>query len=874
MKTLTAGRSFLVRLAGIVALCMLCGTLLAPPSVAAKLDNPRSLSEELRDDLGMSLNQFLDAGELNTRAQTLIREFSAIPGFTGISMTRDNRLIVTGAGNALEGAAGEAGLEFHSTAVPLAPMSASERFEGDLSAFAQTWTQNFGATGVEKFYRDVDGQFVAVTFADAMPNTGAEEFADRYGNVAIRRGNELEPARPWIYVLPGGHGLVVVDDKLQFPGLRCSVGFAAWNPEGESSYLTAGHCGLDGHISDLAITEPVTDLTPADDENPVIIFSGVSSMAFSQFGGRNNAPNEVGTDVAAIDLTTDQVGSGPTVMTWESTEDVTEGAVPVTGVGVPISGAPVCKSGRTTGWSCGRVTIPDVIVPVRGFNYPGAQLDPNAPSDPQDFRLVRSFEMETSENYPTKTGAAPGDSGGPIISGNMAIGSVSSGFGEGGDVFYGARLDSALAALPDGYALKMFLSDPTLSYPQDGATIAQGDSIAGKVEGAPEGTSVEISGTINGNKLTKTIPVSQDGTWSMNAPNETGSLLIDVTAVNGRDRSYAARFSFQVGEVSVPNPVILNPEQYDTLTRVDTYSGTGIPGATVSVRGDGLDGTQNTTVGEDGSWNVKVTEPVSYSFLPKTIEARQGPFGGQPASAWVTRNFYIKPPVPVITSPVDGQEIAEGTASITLEGTTEVDGKITVQVCSANNVITTDSASGLFSVDLDLSQIDLGDCRIRAYLSIDGVDSGSSSVDIRVVTPVSPTPSPTDTPTETSSPTVTSTPTAEPSPSPTGPTPTPTEVPTPTQTPTITQTPTPQPTSGTPSAPPTTSPPATLSASPSAAPTETSTPAPVVTPSSGALPNTGSNAPVPTLVTMASVITGVGFLGLAISTHQRRRARH
>lgn len=73
-------------------------------------------------------------------------------------------------------------------------------------------------------------------------------------------------------------------------------------------------------------------------------------------------------------------------------------AIRITGVGIPVAGAPVCKSGSTTGFTCGVITAVD-------------QPDPQRP--PIRFKHTAL--------------ALPGDSGGALVSGTLAMGIISDG---------------------------------------------------------------------------------------------------------------------------------------------------------------------------------------------------------------------------------------------------------------------------------------------------------------------------------------------------------------------------------------------------------------------------------------------------------------
>ncbi|WP_157535315.1 S1 family peptidase [Nocardia inohanensis] len=161
----------------------------------------------------------------------------------------------------------------------------------------------------------------------------------------------------------------------------CSWAFNAIDSAGLPAAVTAGHCNEAAEAG-----EPVTDeqqtFTPLP--GPIAgaptgtfekaIVDGIRDYSIVRIAGeaRNSFDNNL-------------------VRAGQST-------IAITGVGVPVVGEPVCKSGATSGFTCGIVTRVD-------------QPDPQRPP-------IRFMHSALS---------LPGDSGGALISGTLAMGIVSQG---------------------------------------------------------------------------------------------------------------------------------------------------------------------------------------------------------------------------------------------------------------------------------------------------------------------------------------------------------------------------------------------------------------------------------------------------------------
>ena len=164
---------------------------------------------------------------------------------------------------------------------------------------------------------------------------------------------------------------------------KCSWAFNAIEPDGTPAALTAGHCNeavLAGHP--LApdqqtfpwhndhVTGPATGSFQKSVVDGIRDYSIVRITPAARNSFRNNLVR------GPVD--------GPDIR--------------ITGAGIPVAGAPVCKSGSTTGFTCGVITAVD-------------QPDPQRPP-------IRFKHSALS---------LPGDSGGALLSGTLAIGIISDG---------------------------------------------------------------------------------------------------------------------------------------------------------------------------------------------------------------------------------------------------------------------------------------------------------------------------------------------------------------------------------------------------------------------------------------------------------------
>ena len=244
--------------------------------------------------------------------------------------------------------------------------------------------ESLSAAGIDVLGSRMDGTGLVVNIADA---------AD--GAVVTAAGAVAEIGEPEPFSIEelslefsadiyGGQGYYyeAADGK----AFRCSIGFNGYSPSGAKEFLTAGHCTntVRGSVWSLRMTAPNTQgEQDAQLGSPVL---NTTQLSGGYDIGRLSVPAGVNTPGA--------------VLTWGG------------GVGAPLSSAPlaitrqsaatvgasVCKSGSTSGWTCGLVMEVDYDADVQGS-------------------IVNSIV--------TSACTKPGDSGGALVMGNVAVGVTS-----------------------------------------------------------------------------------------------------------------------------------------------------------------------------------------------------------------------------------------------------------------------------------------------------------------------------------------------------------------------------------------------------------------------------------------------------------------
>ncbi|TQJ59775.1 trypsin [Arthrobacter sp. SLBN-83] len=538
-----------------------------------------ALADAVERDLKLTPQQFQAAGELGAQAAAAAVQLRQLPGYVGIRL-EGTSIVVTGSGPELQAAVAALAGRVHgltleapapqqsapavapsSSAAPSPPSpvspSALAAVEGTRSELAvsteqlfQAYVRDVGPQGLQAVLAAAGGKFVIRTGGINTPEslsassgtaagaaTSAQgkvspaQFVSRYANVELDGGAPIKPEAD----VPGGMGYQTDI------GFVCSTGFSAFDPAGVPAVLTAGHCASDGAAKTATLEFQFNKL------------GLLGKFGFSQFGGPGNSrvvenpvdpnnPGNVGTDISVVQSLRQDINPLPAASTWGDPSQPGPD-VKIIGSADPVVGMPICRSGRTSAWSCGTVDAVGIFI------VPGAAFA----TDPTDLRAFNGFL-----SYGVQSSG--GDSGGPYLSGNYAVGTHSAGDtpDANGNVIQnfavGATLRDSLAVLP-GYQLELFLNKPTVTAPASGETYQPGQVISGQVAAAPasavaKGSKVRV--TIQGEDPFE-VPV-EAGNWSFQAPQGTGTLRFTAETVNGFSTSGANSFEFAPAAAEPPAP--------------------------------------------------------------------------------------------------------------------------------------------------------------------------------------------------------------------------------------------------------------------------------------------------------------------------------
>lgn len=678
--------------AAVTAAFVMAGSLVAgpPPATAGQPSNPglvkptaigaaawetrdaalpQGLAEAVERDLGIGVEEFEARGELAAVADRLRTDLQNAKVEASFAIDGNKIAVKVGV---LERAAATRKLDelTQGTGVELA-ISTDEGNAASASASTPAPTKRNPAD-VDELYK----AYVASVDPETLSQLQAVmETADGF---VIRSGGGAKgtPARPAARVLASGGKLTPEEFTTQYPDVSlheaegpatvtatndvlggmgygapigpsaytlCSVGFNGFNASGARAALSAGHCTRDGQIGNVYIAEhSAPDVFEGLDVDPF------GSFGFSQFGGPGNTSlltrgtqvlGNIGTDVSVLDKINPALRQQPLVTDWKGADERDSGTK-VTGVASAVIGSNVCKSGRTTGWTCGRVDEVGIFV-VGGFRNSSA-----------DLRGIRGFGMPN----PGLTKAFEGDSGGSVISGGNAVG-ITSAISDASDGSRGrayfADINQALKQAK-GYSLKLFVNAPKITMPAKGTSVKAGARISGTVASAPSGSTVQV---VSSGKKIATAKISK-GAFSFKTPQKLGTFTFTVQTTAGFNTSRLTTASVTLG---MPAPKFTAPKNGATSAgRVTKISGAGFPGATVKLSG-AVKG--KAKVDTSGKWSIKTA---ALRYGGHKITATQST-GSQVSKATVA-SFKVIPQAPTIVSPTAGKKFAYGKTSITISG--------------------------------------------------------------------------------------------------------------------------------------------------------------------------------------------------------------
>ncbi|MEB7502927.1 trypsin-like serine protease [Arthrobacter koreensis] len=745
-----------------------------PPAASYDSGLPPGLAEALKRDLGITEEEFQAAGDAGSRAAAALPALQTTEGFTGLEL-RDGEILIYGTGAALQAQADALGARLLAPAetgdadvpapVPAEPESEDpagepaaedpagepapaevtqepapappdnakvpdaagqpQRTATDLAELARDYIASFGVQGLQSIGMGADGFTIRVADPEVsraqnnarMATAAAPapaDYAEGFTNVTIQ--DAAGAGTPLAQEVFGGQGFLG-DAGAGYAA--CSIGFNGWDPSGNPAVITAGHCTLDGTVQN-------TLLAPETQQDPVT--TGLGTFGASVFGGPGNAtvdpenpdPATFGTDVAVIDSINPDLELRPEVTEWAG-GSLSETTTQITGVGTPVVGSPVCRSGLTTGWDCG------TVVELAIFAVPGH----NNGTDPADIRAVTGFISDFL--------GAPGDSGGPVISGNTAVGLVSAGFDTDDDGAIdrvgSADLATALAYVP-GYSIAMFMAAPTLDV-ADGDTVYTDQLLSGT---APAGSVVRVSVAGAGGE----IPVGADGSWSMLVPRtvqDGEAIRVSLTAASGFNKSETTVYNLVAAHSALDAPVLLSPADGSAAVgALSTIAGLAEPGATVEIalstagtaevegaRALAAPAAITVLADSSGAFSATLAEPLTPgNYL---LAATQDGIAGKTVSAAASAAFSVLHPAPAITSIRDGEVFTEASAPRTISGTGIAGAALTLSTGSSE-LATVVADDGTWSIDAGTWSA--GEFTVTAAQELDGVGSAPATVTFQV----------------------------------------------------------------------------------------------------------------------------------------------
>jgi hypothetical protein len=350
--------------------------------------------------------------------------------------------------------------------------------------------ESLAAAGVEIAGSHLDGtEFVvnvtskadaaAVSAAGATPDYSAPVNVDLSG---IRAESATDNAND--PVLSGGEA--IYESKY---GFRCSVSFNGYRLKtGTKQVSTAGHCREKKTTSYYFLPQTKASTAFGDFLKPTRTLGKPVPNAF-KFGG--------GYDAGLIAITNPYFTPTASVSIWNGEKGAVDATILVTDRIPAVRGAAICKSGATSGWTCGHVVAVDAKVKVDGSS------------------VVNSIVTDVC--------VKSGDSGGAALIGNSAVGIVS--WGEIGqtcanDLYSGffpmissnGSKQTVAKRLGSTWEPAVAISAPVVNAPAAGSTLDYAATISGTV---PAGNvRHRITVYIDG-KLSKiTTKVRSNGTWS------------------------------------------------------------------------------------------------------------------------------------------------------------------------------------------------------------------------------------------------------------------------------------------------------------------------------------------------------------------------
>lgn len=334
-------------------------------------------------------------------------------------------------------------------------------------------------------------------------------------------------------------------------GERCSIGFNGTDASNQQQFVTAGHCVQGTPYSSIM---QIVQSRPSDPAAQFGATIGSPVAGTFRFGG--------GFDSGRIAVTSTAFTPQAAISTWGGAQGApTASSLGIKGDTTAVVGAAMCKSGSSSGWTCGKVLAVDATVDVDGQN-------------------VNEIISDAC--------VLKGDSGGSAVVGAYALGVTSAssqsdtcGSGQLGAFFpLRSSSSSSVASQQPGWKLSVAVSAPVPTV-HDGSTVFAPGSLAGTVAGGNAQTTVSVyyDGRTDASGANATVAVSSAGAWSVPLPTTPGKHTYRLVSRWGT--TSAATSSGTITTVAKPAVARLSgSDRFDTAVQI---SRAGFPGTAKTV---------------------------------------------------------------------------------------------------------------------------------------------------------------------------------------------------------------------------------------------------------------------------------------------------
>ena len=357
----------------------------APAEQLPSAELPAELVEAIQRDLGLSPEEYLDRA---ARAQELgdyARDFrSEHPSeFAGAWLGEDGKPVIAVTNREAAERAAQDG--FHAT---VAPVSADglEQALAELNRWVAGLPREVSSQ-INSASIDVLNNQIVLDIVNS-PIGRALNLPSLVANVQVQLSPGMPPNDP---APMGGDTYITADGDVRTTPIErigiCSFGFNGVDADGNAVNLTAGHCDAVAR-SDGGSTVYLPNRANIDESVRIGKFTESTVGTDSTLDYGIVSLDEAGVE-AGLDRPSVRGGNGSTLT--------------VTGTAVPVVGAPVCKSGQSSSFTCGLV-VADRIETQLTYD---------------------SGFSSTIRGFATSACTLAGDSGGAIVTGTLALGVIS-----------------------------------------------------------------------------------------------------------------------------------------------------------------------------------------------------------------------------------------------------------------------------------------------------------------------------------------------------------------------------------------------------------------------------------------------------------------